>query len=139
MSTESNQPDTTAIVEVSPEADALVETEMANESEEVKRETKALIDAVRKRAQSDAQSAGDFTRDTYLNAVRQLRETIEQNKLFDADQVERSFELVQQEAEKNWNAIAKEVSDFGDRLSEAAKVAWDILTHPHSDDSTPKQ
>jgi len=138
MSNESNQSDTSAIVEVSPETDALVESEMAGESEKLKEETKALVEAVRKRAQADAQSAGDFTRDAYLNAVRQLRESVEQNKLFDSEQVERSFEMVQQEAEKNWNAIVKEVTEFGDRLSEAAKAAWDILTQP-KDDSTPKE
>lgn len=139
MTNESNPQDTSAIVEVSPETNALVEQEMKGESEALKEETKALVDAVRKRAQADAQSAGDFTRDAYLNAVRQLRETVEQNKLFDPEQIERSFEMIQTEAEKNWNSIVKEVTEFGDRLSEAAKAAWDILTHPKEDDSTPKE
>ena len=137
MTNESNHTDTSAIVQVSPETDALVEREMSGESEELKQETKALVEAVRKRAQSEAQSAGDFTREAYLNAVRQLRETVEQNKLFDPEQVERSFEMIHQEAEKNWNSIVKEVTDFGDRLAEAAKVAWDILTQP-KDDGAPK-
>ncbi len=137
MTHESNPNDTSAIVEVSPETDALVEQEMQGESEALKEETKALVEAVRKRAQADAQSAGDFTRDAYLNAVRQLRETVEQNKLFDPEQVERSFEMIQNDAEENWNSIVKEVTEFGDRLSEAAKVAWEILTQP-KDDSTPR-
>ena len=137
MSHEPNPSDTSAIVEISSETDALVETNMTSDSEAMKEETKALVDAVRKRAQADAQSAGDFTRDTYLNAVRQLRETVEQNKLFDPEQVEHSFEEIQHEAEKNWNSIVKEVTDFGDRLSEAAQTAWDILTHP-KDSNTPK-
>ena len=137
MSQESNQPDTSTIIEISPTTNALVDADMTSDSEVMKEETKALVDAVRKRAQADAQSAGDFTRDAYLNAVRQLRETVEQNKLFDPEQVEHSFEKIQQEAEKNWNSIVKEVTDFGDRLSEAAQTAWDILTHP-KDSNTPK-
>ena len=137
MSQESNQPDTSTIIEISPTTNALVDADMTSDSEVMKEETKALVDAVRKRAQADAQSAGDFTRDAYLNAVRQLRETVEQNKLFDPEQVEHSFEEIQQEAEKNWNSIVKEVTDFGDRLSEAAQTAWDILTHP-KDSNTPK-
>jgi hypothetical protein len=136
MTTESNSPDTSAIVEVSPETDALVEQEMAGESDEIRRETKALVEAIRKRAQADTQSAEEFTRETYLKAVRQARETIEQNKLFDADQVERSIEMIQKEAEKNWEAIVNEVTEFGDRLSEAAKTAWDIIMQP---DDQPKQ
>lgn len=35
------------IVEISSQTDELVETEMANESDEVKRETKALIEALK--------------------------------------------------------------------------------------------
>lgn len=94
-------PKETAIVEVSPETSALVETEMAGDSDEVKNETKALIDAIKKRAQVEAQSAGDLTRDTYLNAVRQIREALEQDKLIDAERIEKSFALIQKEAEKN--------------------------------------
>lgn len=139
MTTESNRPDTSAIVEVSPETDALVEQEMAGESDEVRRETKALVEAIRKRAQADAHSAEEFTRDTYLNAVRQVREQIEQNKLFDPERVEDSIVMVQKEAEKNWQAIVDEVTEFGDRLSEAAKAAWDILMQPKSDDEPPQQ
>lgn len=138
MTTESNRPDTSAIVEVDPDTNALVETDTettTEESETITQETQALVDAVRKRAQVDAQSAGDFTRETYLNAVRQLRETVEQNRLFDPEQVEKSFEMVYQEAEKNWNSIVNEVTEFGDRLSEAAKTAWDILTQPKDESS----
>lgn len=115
---------------IAQETSALVEREMAGESEAVKSETKALIDAIKKRAQSEAQSAGTLTREAYLNAVKRARATIEENKLIERDRIEHSFEMIQSEAEKNWQSVAKEVSELGDRLSEAAKAAWEVLTAP---------
>jgi hypothetical protein len=58
---------------------------------------------------------------------------IEQDKLFDKDQIEYSFKLLQMDAEKNWESIVKEVASFGDRLADAAKAAWDALTAPRPD------
>jgi hypothetical protein len=124
--------ETNAIVEVTPQTDALVETQMAGETDEVKNATKALIDAIKKRAQSEAQSAGTITRETYLNAVRQAKETIETNQLIERDRIEHAFDMIQQEAQKNWDSVTKEVQDLGDRLQAAAKAAWESLTAPRS-------
>lgn len=145
MSTESNIAKEYAIVEVteekkalagniSEETNALVEAEMAGESDALKGETKALIDAIKKRAQSEAQTAGDLTRDAYLNAVRQARENIEQNKLVDPERIAYSIKLIQYEAEKNWESVLKEVATLGDRLADAAKAAWDAFTAPRPSD-----
>jgi hypothetical protein len=145
MSTESNIAKEYAIVEVteekkalagniSEETNALVEAEMAGESDALKSETKALIDAIKKRAQSEAQTAGDLTRDAYLNAVRQARENIEQNKLVDPERIAYSIKLIQYEAEKNWESVLKEVATLGDRLADAAKAAWDAFTAPRPSD-----
>ena len=128
----------TVIVQVTPQTDALVEKEMAGESDDLKRETKALIDAIKKRAQAEAaaatetaQSVGTMTRDAYLDAVRKARETLEDNQLlFERDRLEYSMKLIQMEAEKNWESILNEVKEWGDRLSEAAKAAWEKLTAP---------
>lgn len=129
-----DQDQSKAIVEVTPQTNALVETEMAGESDTLKNETKALIDAIKKRAQSEAQSAGTLTRDTYLNAVRQVRESIEGNQLIERDRIEHAFDMVQQEAQKNWDSVLKEVQELGDRLQAAAKAAWDVLTAPRPED-----
>jgi hypothetical protein len=37
---------------------------------------------------------------------------------------------LQQEAEKNWQVVVDEVTGLGDRLSEAAKAAWEKLMPP---------
>lgn len=136
-------PETTAIVEVTPQPEAIVETELADQSDEIKQETRALIEAIRQRAQAEAQgaediakSAGDFTRDTYLRIVRQAREAIEQNRLFDPAEVEKSAQDLRQEAEKNWQALVSEVTLLSDRLSEAAQAAWQKLVEPR--DQPPK-
>jgi len=123
-----------APITVSSQTNSLVDQELANETDAVKRETKALIEAIKKRAQSEVQGAGDFTRDAYLNAVKQARDTIEHTKIFDPEQLERSLDLIQKEAEKNLQAIIKETNELGDRLNEAAKAAWTVLTSKRDGD-----
>ncbi|MEW6494574.1 MAG: hypothetical protein AB1589_18955 [Cyanobacteriota bacterium] len=120
------------LVEYSPSQETrdLVNQNMPGESDEIKNETMALIEAMKRRAQSEAQGAGNLARDTYLSAVKQAKEAIDQNKIFDPERIEYSFKLLQMDAEKNWEAVVKEVSTFGDRLADAAKAAWDALTAP---------
>jgi hypothetical protein len=126
--TEENVPKERAIVEVSDSTNKMVESEMANETDAVKQETKELVEAIKKLAQSEVQAAGDFTREAYVNAVRQARETIERIKLIDTDRIEKAGTMLENEAEKNWQNMLKEIQDFGDRLVAAAKAAWDVLT-----------
>jgi hypothetical protein len=97
---------------------------MHGSSDNLKTETKALIDAIKKRAQSEVTAAGNLSRDAYLNAVRSARESIEEHKLIDPERIAYSIKLIQMEAEKNWESIVKEVSTIGDRLADAAKAAW---------------
>ncbi len=132
MTSETNdREDTSVQVHIIPQSTTdLVESQMAGESDDVKRETAALIDALKKRAQVEAQSAGTLTRETYLNAVRHARESIEGNPLIERDRIEYSWRLLQMEAEKNWDSIVKEVAQLGDRLADAAKAAWDVFTAP---------
>lgn len=126
MSPENKTPETSAIVEVDPQTNALAETK-TGETDELRRETTALIEAIRTRAQAEMQGASEITRDAYLNAVRQAREAVEHNQLFDPDEIERSMEVIQEEAEKNWNYVVNEIQSLGNRLADAAKAAWDTL------------
>lgn len=125
--TEPNVPKERAIVEVSDSTNQMVESEMANETDAMKQETKELVEAIKKLAQSEVQAAGDFTREAYVNAVRQARETIERIKLIDTDRIEKAGTMLENEAEKNWQNMVKEIQDFGDRLVAAGKAAWDVL------------
>lgn len=125
-----NNEEPKVIVEISPQTNEMVESQMVGESEEVKNETAALIEAIKRRAQVEAQSAGNLTRETYLSAVRQAREAIEQNQLIEPAQIENAFDMVQNEAQKNFESIVAEVQELGDRLQAAAQAAWDVLTTP---------
>ncbi len=134
MTHNTNNEDNLVVVEVSPQTNEVVEAELAGETNEVKDETKALIEALKRRAQAEAESAGTLTRETYLNAVRRAREAIEGDKLIERDRLERSWINLQEEAEKNWQLLWKDLSELGDRIQDAAKAAWDAFNapRPHS-------
>ncbi|MFB2768979.1 hypothetical protein ACE1AT_06735 [Pelatocladus sp. BLCC-F211] len=127
-----NNEENLVVVRVSSQTEEIVETEMAGETDEVKGETKALIEAIKRRAQSEAESAGTLTRETYLNAVRQARQAIEGDKLIERDRIEHSWLVLQQEAEKNWHLILKQAEELGSRCQDAAKAAWDAFNAPRS-------
>jgi uncharacterized protein YnzC (UPF0291/DUF896 family) len=135
MSSDTNVPETVVNVEVDPPTTTSENTPMTEGMTELKHETQALMDAIHKRALAESQAAGEFTRETYLKAIRQVRETVEQTKLIDPEQIEKSIETLQKDAEKNWQSISQEVQALGDRLSEAAKAAWTVLFPPKEDSS----
>ncbi len=137
MTNENNVPKERALTEYSEETQRLVNEspEMQGASEEVRNETMALIEAVRRRAQSETQKAGEFSREKYLEAVRTMREEVEKLN-FDPEQIDYSMNLLQKEAQQNWEAIVNEVSTFGDRLASAAQAAWNVLTAPYSSEDT---
>jgi uncharacterized radical SAM superfamily Fe-S cluster-containing enzyme len=99
---------------------------------EVKHETVALIEAIKTKAQAEVQKAGNFTRDTYLEAVRNAREQIEKTNVFDPERIEESVKQIQLEVEKDRDNLVKQVKEVGDRIQDAAKAAWEALTAPRS-------
>ncbi len=128
--TENNNPietKDTNIVPISPETNALVEQEMAGESDQIKAETKALVEAIKRRAQSEIENAQTITKEAYLNAIRSAREAISDNQLLDPKRIEHSVEMIQKDAQDNWQKTVDEITALGDRLQEAAQAAWDIL------------
>lgn len=113
---------------VSSQTDAIVTVEPTEEDDEIKRETQALIAAIRKRAQAEVQSAGDFSRDAYLNAIRQARATVEQSQLvIDPQRLEQTIQTLQNEADKSWHVILGEIESVGFQLADAARLAWQNL------------
>ena len=100
---------------------------MAGESNQIKEETKALIEAIKKRAQSEIKNAQTLTKDAYLNAVRRAREAIELHQLLDPKRIEHSVEMIQRDTQENWQKTVDEMAALGDRLQEAAQVAWETL------------
>ncbi len=135
MSEQSNIPKEKAIVEVSPETKALVEQEMPEESDIIKNETMALIETIKTKAQSETQKAGEFTKDKYLEVLHSLRSDIEKLE-FKPERIEESFQMMQQDAEKNWDSLVKHFAELEDRLKEAAQAAWEKLTAPRSEEDS---
>lgn len=126
-----NNIESSPIVEiVDSQTSNVVDTEMVGETDEVKQETKALIEAIKNRAQAEAKSAGTFTRDTYLNAVRQARESIEREKLIERDKLENAWKTIQEETEKNWHIMFKDFTTLGERFQDAARAAWEAFHAP---------
>ncbi|HIK13030.1 MAG TPA: hypothetical protein IGS52_22690 [Oscillatoriaceae cyanobacterium M33_DOE_052] len=132
MTQEPNPTKETEIVPVTPET-----TEMKSAStkeDEIKKATEALLEAIKKLAASEMQTAGDFSREAYVKAVSRARETIEQIKLIKPEEIEKTVNQVQTDADKNWQGVLDDMRQFGDRLTKAAQTAWEILTNPPKDE-----
>lgn len=129
--TNETNPSQSSSIQISDRTNALVEQNMTHEEESVRQETKQLIEAITRKAQSETQKAGEFAQESYLEAVRNLRTEIEKLN-FDPERVEESMKLVQMDAEKNWESLVHEFESFGNRLNEAAQAAWSILTAPQN-------
>ncbi len=115
------------IVHVSTETNDLVEKEMVGQDEQIKAETKALVEAIKKRSQAEIENAQTLTQDAYLNAVRSARKALESNQLLDPKRIEHSVTMIQRDVESNWQKTVDEMTALGDRLQEAAQAAWNIL------------
>lgn len=133
MATEPNNDLENKPVEVISDNPALVQQQAAETPSEIQKETLALIEAIRTKAQSEAQKAGDFARETYLDAVRKAKDEVENLNVFDPTRIDDALKQVQGEVEKDWDVLAKQVATLGDRLNEAAKAAWEKLTTPPSE------
>ncbi|NEP85134.1 MAG: hypothetical protein F6K39_47815 [Okeania sp. SIO3B3] len=127
MMTEPNVPKDRAIVEVETDSNQITSS---SESTDPKQETEELVEAIKRLAQSEMEAAGEFTRDSYIQAVKQARETIERIRLIDPQKIEEAGKNIEKDIETNWETMVKEVQDFGDRLVKAGQAAWDVLTAP---------
>jgi hypothetical protein len=87
-----------------------------------------VVDAIKTRAQSQVQGAGEVSREAYLKAVRQAREAVEQNQFIERDRIEQAVDQIQKETEKNWHVVVGEIESIGSRLTEASKSAFQALT-----------
>lgn len=121
-----------ALTAIETETPPLLETTPLLDNQ-LKQETQDLIAAIQTKAASEAQKAGEFARESYLETVRKAREEIENLNLFEPERIDEAIKRIQEEVEKDWTSIAKEIGGLGDRLNEAAKAAWAVLTAPRSD------
>ncbi|WP_017303109.1 hypothetical protein [Spirulina subsalsa] len=123
---------------VSEETKALVERKMSGESDEVRYHMMALIEAIKKQSQSQIESTGEMTRETYVTAMRQAQDTLQKlGGFFDEQRetMEKSVSAMEDTANKNWEMLLSDMKAWGDRMDRAVDAAWKILTE--TDKSTP--
>ena len=46
------------------------------------------------------------------------------------DRLERSWTIIQEEAERNWHLLWKDFAELGTRFQDAAQAAWEVFTAP---------
>lgn len=105
MSTEETIPPESAIVEVNPETTDLVKQEISDPSDDVIKETIELFEAIKKRTEQEWQTASELIRESYLKAVSQAQNVLEQNQTEAKERMEQTSQLVQKEADKNWQTF----------------------------------
>ncbi len=147
---ESEVPKESAIVEVSPETNELVETRLKDEPDELKQATKELIEALKRKTEAEVKEATAVTqkayetavnqaREAYLNFVQQTTKAVEENRIVDPEGIDKTLDLIKSQTEKNWDWVTREVTDLGDRITEAAKAAWEKLTAPRPDSNSDQE
>lgn len=134
MSEEQNVPKESALVETPASPVAPAPEQPSGQAPQ--KETEALLEAIQNLVQVELQSAAELNRDAYTEAVKNVRERIEQIRLIDKDQIESSFKQFEADAENNFQGIVKDLSDLGERLTKATQAFWDVLTA--SDESKSK-
>ncbi|MFB2894728.1 hypothetical protein ACE1CI_17605 [Aerosakkonemataceae cyanobacterium BLCC-F50] len=105
MNTEETIPPESAIVEVEPETTDLVKPETPDPNDDVIKETMALFEAIKNRAQEEWQTATELIREGYLNAVSGAQNVLEQNQTEAKERIEQTSQLLQKEADKNWQTF----------------------------------
>lgn len=133
-----SEPEVASEVSVSPETRSLVEQRLPEESDEIKYHLMALIDAIKRRAETQLNSTEDITRDACLTAMRQAQETLQKTgSLFEEQRstLERSIAEIEDAATKRWETLVSNLQKMGNRFDRAANAAWKILTEP---DAEPK-
>jgi transcription initiation factor IIF auxiliary subunit len=84
-----------------------------DELSQVHRATQALVDALKGLAQAKIQSATDLTQEAHQG-------------------IEKSVQVLRDEADQSWHHALDRVEDIDERVTKAAKVAWEALTAPSS-------
>ncbi|WP_413160064.1 hypothetical protein ACL6C3_16735 [Capilliphycus salinus ALCB114379] len=138
MAEEQNVPKESALVETS--STEVTPAEVVPNSEkpsgtQPQKETEALLEAIQNLVKVELQTAAEINRDVYTEAVKNVRERIEQIRLIDKEQIESSFKAFEADAENNFQGIVKDLADLGERLTKATQAFWDVLTAPRDSES----
>jgi transcription initiation factor IIF auxiliary subunit len=84
-----------------------------DELSQVNQATQVLVDALKGLAQAKIQSATDLTKEAHQG-------------------IDRSVQVLRDKADQSWHNALNQVEDIDDRVTKAAKAAWEVLTAPSS-------
>lgn len=109
-------------IEMESELKPISPPTITDELSEVNRAAQALVDALKGLAQVKIQSATDLTEETHHS-------------------IDRSVQVLRDKADflkgrlrqRSWRTASDAIEDIDDRVTKAAKSAWEILTAPPSD------
>ncbi|MEO1183512.1 MAG: hypothetical protein AAFX46_01810 [Cyanobacteria bacterium J06636_27] len=124
-----------AIVPVSEETKALVEQKMPNESDEIKQKMGELVELIKKRAESELESAGEMTRESYLKAINEAKTTLKKTENFFAEQEKSLTQKIPTVDLLHYlilELFVSEIKKMNNRVDKAIEAAWKTLTEPES-------
>ena len=130
----------TNIVSVSEDTKALVEQKMTDEPDEIKQKMGELVELIKKRAESEIQSTENLTREKYVQAMNQAKETLKKTENFFEDQqksVEQYIKEMDDRASQKWENFVGDIKKMGNRVDKAIDAAWQSLTQ--SEAETPSE
>lgn len=127
------------IVPVSDETRALVDKNMPNESDEVKQKFGELVEAIKRQATREIESAETMSKEVYVDAFEQAQKTLQtaQDFFYQQEQtLEAHVDQIRNEATQQWEKILADMQDMGSRVDRAINAAWTILTEPDPSDKS---
>jgi hypothetical protein len=100
-----------------PSSDLVPQPSVKPETEvdEIKQATKKLVGALQRLAQTKVRSARELSQDAY-------------------QELEHSVQVAKTKADQKLKTVAKEVGTTENRLTKAAKAAWDVFSAPKNKD-----
>ncbi len=128
------------VIQISPQTQNMVDDKLPYATDDVKQATMALVDAIKKRAKTQAKTTGKWTREAYIEAAKQAKDLLSRRQELAQKykaQLDDSLEWIEEEANQRWESLSTEAESWGDRLSRAADSAWRILagTEDHPGDA----
>ena len=134
--TETHSPNDPTQEAASSETKALVDQRMAGETDEVRYHMTALIEAIKKQAETQVESTGNIAREAYVEAIRQAQGTLEKTGSFFNDQSDalgKTVTEVEDQATDRWENLLADMQKVGNRLDRAVNAAWTALTEPDNE------
>ncbi len=120
-----------AITPVSEDTKALVEKKMVGESDEIKQKMCELVELIKNRAAAELQETEDMTREAYVKAMSQAKETLNKTENFFKEQeqsLDQSIKDFTSETNEKWDKFISDLKTMDNRINRAVDAAWKILT-----------